>query len=259
MSGRSRTSKVLLDIAEGVFSNTIDMSLWLVVYLGSMSVPQSASGQLWRAEIEADQFLQKVNYETIKHAIANAKQRGWIRKTHHHGIPRITQSGRVQLRSILPTYDEKRVWDGNLHLITYDIPETQTAPRALLRGMLTRLGCGMLQESVWMTPYDPLDSLNDFIHEHQLEGTIIVSHVGQNGSIGDEDIASLVQRIFHFKELNERYALLFDSLQSKHIDHWDMIKYWSILRDDPQLPFVLLPRDWMGDNVYLKLKKYIQK
>ena len=251
---RTQASDVLLRFADGVFGTTVDMTLWLVAYFGSMSVPQSSSGQLWRASIEADRFLNEVNYEVIKYALQNAKRQGWIKKSRRHVWPEITEAGKKRLNASVPVYDEKRVWDGKVHLVTYDIPEKKHNDRSMLRERLKRLGCGMLQESVWLTPYNPINTLRSFINERRLEGTVIVSDLGKDGSVGEEDLSSLIARVYHLNSLNARYESLHKEICGNPIGHWEIMHYFAILRDDPQLPFALLPASWMGETVYKLLK-----
>ena len=124
-SGKREMSQMALRAAEGLFAHTVDMALWFCVYVGEMSLPQSTSGQLWRAEREADRFLYQVNYDVIKHAMISAKRRGWLKTKRRGALPQVTQEGKRRLAAVIPQYDKKRVWDGRLHLVTYDIPESK--------------------------------------------------------------------------------------------------------------------------------------
>lgn len=246
-------SRVALRAAEGVFAHTVDMALWITIYFAEMSLPQSVSGQLWRAERAADRFLGEINYEVLKNAILTAKKRGLVKTVRRGALPEITQEGKRRLAAILPRYDAKRVWDGRMHLVTYDIPEKDKQKRELLRKQLIRIGCGKLQDSVWMTPYNPMDTLRTFIAKKGLGGTIIISDLGHDASIGEEDLNGLVVRIYKLDELNKRYETWIKDVEPlKSIDQLALFGYLSILRDDPQLPFALLPKWWKGDEAYRK-------
>lgn len=245
----------ILQGAEGVFSYTVDLTLWLTVYVADMLVPQSTNGQLWRAKTAADRFLKDVNYEAIKHALATARKKKWIKKSSRTAPPEITSKGLERLTASLPQYDEKRIWDGRLHLVTYDIPESKKTQREIFRRYLRRIGCGKLQDSVWMTPYNPIDIVRKFIDAHGLVGTVIISDLGKDASIGEEDMVSLLARVYELEELNVRYeAWLKDIQKSKVIDMQSVFAYLAILRDDPQLPFILLPSWWKGDEAFNKVK-----
>lgn len=257
-----RIGQTIATLTEGVFSHIVDILLWSAIYTAELSVPQStsASGQVWRAQVAADRFLHRVNYDVIKDALKHARRRGWIQKGTKRGAPpAITAQGRRRLTEILPHYDPTRTWDGRMHLITYDIPEKRRQDRDLLRMYLRRLGCGKLQDSVWMTPYNPIDIIRSFIEEQRLGGTVIISDLGAGGSIGEEDLVSLVVRIYPLETLDDRYSEWFDEAQERGVDHWMVMGYLAILRDDPQLPFPLLPAWWKGDKAYALIKPYLDK
>lgn len=238
---------------EGLFAYVTDVALWNAIFWAEVSLPQSSSGQVWRAQMAADRFLREWNYETIKAAVANARRQRLLRPVARgrHAIPEITEAGKKRLAAIIPVYDEKRVWDGRMHLVTYDIPEKKHGDRDALRSMIRELGAGRLQDSVWITPYNPIDALRAFIEAHRLAGTVIVSDMGRDGSIGEEDLAGLVVRIWRLDLINDRYGQwLGDYKRSDDLDQWLVTSYLSILRDDPQLPFSLLPTWWKGDRAW---------
>lgn len=262
MSHKSRShelGKAALGLTEGIFAHTIDLGLWMVVYFAHFSMPQPQRGQPFRAQWAADRFLYQINYDVLKSAIQRARKRGWI-KTNRHALPEITQEGRKRLAAVIPQYDEKRIWDGRMHLVTYDIPEIKKDNREKLRTYLRRLGCGLLQDSVWITPYNPIDTLRKFIDEHDLGGTIIVSDMGHDGSIGEENLQDMIVRVYRLEELNERYTLwLYEVEAMKAVDSRFLISYLSILRDDPQLPFTVLPAWWRGSDAYTYVKSILGK
>ncbi|OGG13685.1 CRISPR-associated endonuclease Cas2 [Candidatus Gottesmanbacteria bacterium RIFCSPHIGHO2_01_FULL_46_14] len=254
-----KVSREALALAEGVFTHAVDLALWFIVYVGEVSLPQSVSGQVWRAQKEADRFLGEINYEVIKNAINTARKRKWVKSTKRGALPQITQEGRRRLASVIPVYDEKRIWDSRLHLITYDIPEERKTDREKLRNYLRRIGCGKLQDSVWMTPYNPIDTLRSFIDERMLGGTIIISDLGQDASIGEEDIQTLLVRVYDLEKLNMRYEEWLSQNDKGRIDHYALIQFLAVLRDDPQLPFVLLPPWWKGREAYERVKALLRK
>lgn len=258
---RSRTiGKAALALAEGVFGHSVDFGLWLTIYITHMSVPQPVTGQNWRAVIAADEFLRDVNYQVIKNAIQTARKRGWVSVTGRNAMPEITKEGRRRLASKLPQYDQKRVWDGRMHMATYDIPEAHKRDRELLRGYLRTIRCGRMQDSVWVTPYNPIDLVRSFVQSHDLHGTIIVSDMGKDGSIGEEDLKQLVVRIYELEKLSVRYEAWIESVKERGVvDAHLMLSFLSILKDDPQLPFTLLPQWWKGDAAYKMVKEELEE
>ncbi len=254
-----RASQEIIALTEGVFSYVVDVSLWITAYTLELTVPRPTK-DLWKAQAEADRLLRHINYDVLKDALKRARARGWIKKPHHrNALPEITKEGRERLASLVPKYREKRTWDERMYLVTYDIPETHRKQRNILRESLLQLGCGRLQDSVWMTPYDPADVLTEVIQQNNLQGTVILSTIGKDGSIGDENLHELIIRIYHLDELNNRYKTwIQEAKSSKRIDHWMILKYLSILQDDPQLPFFLLPSWWHGDSAYQLVKSKLK-
>lgn len=250
---KSKTiGKTILNISDYLLGSLVDYALWNIAFLGSMSIPQSTNGQIWQANKEANKILEEFNYTDIKNAIKRAKLSGFVSKPSIHTLPEITEEGKRRLYSLLPQYDEHRVWDKRMHIITYDVPEKKRYERELLREYLTKIRCARLQDSVWMTPYNPVDLIREFVRFKNLTGTVIVSDLGEKGSIGDETLSELIIRVYKLKELNKRYL---NWLENKFSNgHSQLLNYLSILKDDPQLPFTLLPTWWKGDRAYNKIK-----
>ncbi len=244
-----------LVLAEGLFSHSVDLVLWMTVYFAGITAIQPKSGNPWRAAMAADRFLNDVNYDVIKNALLTAKKRHLIKKTKRSALPQITKAGKKRLQSVVPIYDAERTWDGRMHVVTYDIPEKKKRDRDQLREYLRRIGCAKLQDSVWVTPYNPIDTLRSFIQEKGLGGTIIVSDLGRDASIGDEDLHDLIVRIYGLKALNMQYEeWLYRYKRQKTINSYALITYLAILKQDPQLPFSLLPKWWSGENAYKKIR-----
>ena len=245
-----KKGKTIANATEGIFAYTVDVALWLTVYLTHAAALQSRHRALSRAVWQADIFLDRWNYHTLRDAFNQARRVGLIKRSGRgrRTLPEITQAGRKRLEALLPSYHTKRVWDGRLYLITYDIPEKRRKDRDVLRSFIQQLGMGMLQESVWITPYDPRELLRKIVDDHHIAGSILVSDIGKDGSVGDEKIEDLLIRVYHLEDLNKRYEEFIDYFQKgEKVGAHLYFSYLSILRVDPQLPFPLLPKWWKGD------------
>ncbi|MBI4066757.1 hypothetical protein HY407_00080 [Candidatus Gottesmanbacteria bacterium] len=247
-------------MTEGVLAEATDMTLWLFAYFAAGSM--NFSRNTWRNRIAADDFISKINYETIKNSLENLRRKGYIKRNgRKKAWPEITLQGRKRLESILPEYDEKRIWDGKIYLLTYDIPEKRKQDREILRRYARKLGMGMLLESVWITPYNPHEILAEYISKKHLAGVIIVADIGKDGAIGDEDLRSLVGRVYNLDRLNDLYGEYIKNITSG--DGMNSLQkqfgFLSILSSDPQLPWDLLPDDWQGDKAYKLYKENLNK
>lgn len=88
-----------------------------------------------------------------------------------------------------------------LYLVSYDIPTKVNASRDLLRLYLRSIGCGLLQESLWLAPYNPGQLLEEYSREHRIAGTILVSRLGHDGSVGQEKLDALLARVYRLDDL----------------------------------------------------------
>lgn len=194
--------------------------------------------------------LRELNKQQVSRSLANLENRGYFKYPTGQGNPQITEEGLRRLRSLFPSYDEKRLWDGKLYLITYDVPESKRRTRNVLREALKKIGCGKLQDSVWVTPYDPRRTLQDLVFTRKIAGYVVISEVGENGMIGGESFQTLARKIYPIDRLDQEYGSFIKKYRRKTLDPalaWDFL---AILQDDPQLPFSLLPKDWSGKEAY---------
>lgn len=250
--------KVVRKITNGVFSSVIDMVLFAFYLFGSSFGKKANSRDIYKTFSEAEALIREVNYETFKRAIAKLKERGFIESIKRWTVePVITEKGKRRLQSIFPFYDTERVWDGNLYLINYDIKTKFNVQRNLLREILRKIGATRLAESLYITPYNPEQILNNFLKEHHFEGTVLISYLGKGGFLGEESLKEFLWRTANLETVNQRYREFIKKY--KNIKKYSRLElsaeYFSILRDDPQLPFALLPDDYLGDEAYLLYTK----
>lgn len=243
-----------MDLSCGLLATTIDVTLFFIFQNFNLLKEGYGSFAVKRA---IDKSVEEVmacgiDKEMVKRAFWKASHRGFIkRKWEDKNLLQITQQGLVRLKALLPFYRKKRLWDKHLYLITYDIPEKDSGKRQILRESLKQLGCGMLQASVWITPYNPKKILEELVLHHHIPGSIIISDLGKDGSIGEEDLDDLLSRVYNLEDLNRRYKAFIQELKlDKQNRVQTSFRYLSVLQDDPQLPFEILPHDWLGDKAY---------
>lgn len=254
-SSKRKFKRIALQASEGLLTTAADLVLFQLLFLGA-SIGKSASPpDIWRAYNEASDAWAEVDYEAFKRAFRRLRRKGFVEtvKGVAYFKPQITKLGYQRLEELLPTYKKKRPWDKRIYLVTYDVPEERRDDRDLLRETLKRIGCAHLQDSVWLTPYNPKGILEDFVEEHSLHGSIIVSDTGTDGAVGDRSLKELIREVYDLNELNDRYkSFLYDFSKGRKKASADTLAshYFSILADDPQLPFELLPTDWRGDEAF---------
>ncbi len=172
----------------------------------------------------------------------------------------ITNKGFARLKQLIPKYIEERPWNGWLYLIIYDIPENLTRSRHKLRKELRTLSYGMLQESVWVSLGDPEPFIEDTIEMNELEDFVLILKTKPVGR-ARKNLIPLLAAAYGLDNLNLRYEAFIDQVNEAKIAPPDLaVRYLAILKTDPQLPFRLLPDDWLGDKAHqIYLKKVLPK
>jgi len=258
-NSKKEISEEVKKISEGILSKAIDVVL-VSLYFG-FEFSTAGYGRGYKAGEKAANDLSGLNYKSIKNALLKLKNKGLIETVRDNLVlPEITEEGERRIKSIIPYYDIKRVWDKKVYLITYDFPKVDNHKRNIFRDFLKKIGCGMLQESVWLTPYNPNELVKNYIDEHDFyENLIIVSAIGKDGTVGGMELPDLMEKVYNLAGLNERYQEFLNEAGQLKSDRTGLIfSYLSILFDDPQLPFKLLPEDWVGNeayNMFVKLEK----
>ncbi|MFH1460856.1 MAG: CRISPR-associated endonuclease Cas2 [Patescibacteria group bacterium] len=241
------------DLSWGLVSHMNDLVL-LSLFLGlSLAMPSKHSSKFFSQIFK--KLHQSLNQDKIRNTFYQLKQKGLIDYSKRlWNQPQITRQGQKRLQSILPEYQAERTWDDRLYLISYDIPENKKTDRDNLRKLLKNLGCGLLQESVWLTPYNPKTILKNYVKKNDLAGLVLVSDLGKDSSIGEEDNLSLINRVYQLDDLNLRYQEFIEQWSQKKPSQEMISHFFSILKDDPQLPFELLPDNWLGEKAWESVK-----
>lgn len=235
----------------GLCDTIIDFLLFELYFTALFLAHGKTRSPRW-IDREADRILDQCDAQTVRRAMARLRERGFIETI--RGSParaRVTMAGQRWSSETFPTYHARRPWDRRLYLITYDVPERLAYVRQQLREFLRRIRCGMLQASVWVTPYRPRKLLETFVREHRIPG-VIVSEFGRGSVIGEGTYRDVVALAYGLPELNARYTS-FLSEYRRRPDARPLevaAAYAAILRDDAQLPFELLPPEWRGDEAY---------
>lgn len=253
----------ILEKSKGAVSFLGDYLLLLFLTGVEISFGGYGSRNVWRASDRAfDEFLEikGVKDHQVRRTVDKLKTKGYIQYPQGRSNPQITKAGLKRLRGVLPFYDKERIWDGKMYIVTYDIPESRKWQREVLRDYLQKIGCGRLQASVWITPYDPREVLKKFVLSKGLTSFVIISEVGERGMIGGETFKELVWRTYKLEELSDRYKKFVEDYSKNSRPPTEVIiQFLGILTEDPQLPFALLPKDWEGSKAYPIYKRNLQK
>jgi len=258
---RKELHRKLLKVSQGLIGTMTDFFLFHLHILNAMPGKGSSSRAVYQSIREAHSELENINYQTIQNTLGYLKRKGFARLMKE---PKITFMGKRRLKSTLPVYQKERPWDNCIYLVTYDIPENEREIRNQLRNLLRTIGAGLLQRSVWLTPYNPEQILKDFYSESSQVGEIVVSCIGKDGYIGRKNIKELIKEVYNLVDINYQYEFFIEEFNkykqfSNKSGRWDAaVSYLAILQEDPQLPWDLLPKDWVGDKAYLLYRKIVK-
>lgn len=260
---KKHVAQKLLQATEGLVATATDLVLFLTILPFALPGAYTHGQVARRVEDVTSLISEDLNYHTIKNAMSKLIAAGLIVKQSRRSALEIaiTKLGRQRIEAIIPIYHEVRPWDGHLYLVSYDIPAKPKRKRDTLREYLRRIGAVLLQESLWLTPYNPRDLVGDFTREKEIGGSILVSKLGTDGAIGEEKLPDLITRVYRLDELNDRYADFLETFGDKHKPRslFAMTTaYLAILKNDPQLPYPLLPKDFLGHKAY-RLSQSLQK
>lgn len=106
--------------------------------------------------------------QTIYDTVSRLKKEGYLKIVEERGRKRYiaTLKGKAKIFAYLKK-DKK--WDGKWRIVVFDIPETKKEMRNFFREKLRDLGFRKLQESVWISPYNIADTVEELIDLCQAE------------------------------------------------------------------------------------------
>lgn len=254
MSRSQTTIKLISSLTGELAVTTLDFVVLSAALAGGM-VLFGPSGKDLYASQKTEKALKmtglmyrKWDRSAFRRAVGRATGEGLVKRI-TDGF-RLTESDKKRLKELLPSYKRAEPWDGKLWLVTYDIPEDKRYTRDRFRKWLFKIGCRMIQESVWLSIKDPKPWINDLITSTK-KGNIIVSCLGKDGSIGNENVIELIYRVFELKKLNKAYINWVKSAERQN-DQATILslgfRFLAIIRQDPMIPTELLPKNWFGDK-----------
>lgn len=262
-TSRRLARKRINRLTEGVFSTLTDLLLYSF-YLPLCSFgKRKSSRDIYRTFNEADELLKKINYKKFKHSFQVLRRNGLVESIVDWSLrPKITAAGKKRLGQMIPEYNSKRPWNGKLYLISYDFPIQDNKTRDLFRSYIKRLGTVKLQESLYLSFDSFYELISDFQKRQNYKGIILISELSQKGFLGKNDIKSFIWQVSGLEQVNRRYQEFIRSykqgISKKSLLHFSL-EYYSILEDDPQIPFELLPDQYLGDEAYLLFKQLTKK
>lgn len=213
---------------------------------------------------------EKYKKHNFNHLVWRSLKTGYIEKIIKNNTPylRLTSQGRKKIQRDFPLLTiQKNEWDKKWRIVIFDIEETSKRIRERLRNKLKELGFGMLQKSVFVSPYNVAQDFLEFVEGLGLTDSI---YIIQASKILVGDLKELANRIWKLDKLSDEYGeiikkieendLIATSDRHKQLNNQKIVKeikqrYLELIIIDPFLPKELLPDNWIGGKVRNLIKK----
>lgn len=237
-----------------LFTHLSDWVLFLLWMITDSRLHLLSFNDVVEVLLKIEPRLSFVEKESLLHSIQRIKKEGWLSNDF-----KINKRGGDRLFELVPQYLSQRAWSKQWHLLIFDIPENEKYKRELLRRKIKNMRFGMLQASIWISPYDKRQEIRAMSLRYSLDPYIIQCLVSE---LEGDSIKEVATRVWKLDELNERYKAfisLYQDTGRRLIAPHIFLDYKGILNKDPQLPFELLPRNWKGREAHRLFKKIYSK
>lgn len=181
-------------------------------------------------------------------------------------LHRLTVAGRAAAMSGRdPEVAWATPWDRKWRMFIFDIPERERSKRRQLTRALGRAGCGCLQGSVWIAPVTP-PAISSIMAEDDPDCSHLL--LLEADSKGKKMDSRMVSTAWDFDAINQRYLKLAQVLKRfptsqtgvtrTRIEAWtraEKAASHAALGGDPLLPAELLPKPYLGREVWQERRK----
>ncbi len=168
---------------------------------------------------------------------------------------RLTSRGSNKLKENIPILNlAAKPWDGRWRIVIFDIKETKKFLRDAFRFKLLSLGFGQWQKSVYLSPHEIEQEINQYLQAKHLFPSAVCL-VARQGDLGDD--RALANRVWKLDDLNDDYQEfiedcldLGESMKKNRINEEKIRNLWfnyeELIMKDPYLPKELLPKEWLA-------------
>lgn len=181
-------------------------------------------------------------------------------------IYQITTKGEEYIDDILKVLKNKNTWDKKWRMVMFEIPESNRALRDKLRRHLTNLGLGLLQASVWISPQDIKEKIEEINIKFSLGNQLKFFEVNATPKLNQQ----IIEKSWNIPAINDELEKFIKDAQwslkamgKGNGDHFNarklIFEYALILKKGPILPMEFLVQNEIrkkAHETYLKLRRY---
>jgi len=135
-----------------------------------------------------DEMRDRIGRQAFYNALSRMKKARLIAEQNGHF--KITEKGKLKILWLKRPMKE---WDGKWRIVIFDIPEKKRDLRNFFRSRLKELGFRFLQESVWISPYNIADKVENLINQSKA-GRYVHYLV-----VEEIDNKNILMKLFHLK------------------------------------------------------------
>lgn len=166
---------------------------------------------------------------------------------------RLTSQGSQKLKQDIPILAlSEKSWDRKWRLVAFDIPEKQRIKRITLRNKLLSLSFGQWQKSVYISPYNFSQEINQFLKHKKLFNFAVCFEAKRLSEVDDRLLARKAWKLDKLAEKYEEFidkcSELEDEIKEKTYKKKTLTEiteqFLELLEEDPCLPYELLPIHW---------------
>lgn len=158
-------------------------------------------------------------------------------------------------------------WDGYFRGLAYDFPEGIGYKRDALREKIKTWGLGKFQRSLWITPHQIEDPIDDFIKSNNISSYVQTFMTRKLAVKKGKEISEKTWKITDLQHSYLDFAIKWlRKIQDKELEPQDLetvrFEYFFLLENDPHLPFELLPPDWgagEAKEIFLAVEESLNK
>lgn len=184
------------------------------------------------------------------------KQAGDV-KSINRGEVQVTKKGKEYLVNSFPALKYmNKPWDGKWRIVGFDVEEKRRGLRDALRIKLYEHGFRLLQKSVYISPLPLEEEIEKILMKIRKE--LINTYIFISDKFFLEDQSAFLERLFHIETVNREYGLLLSDIKYdlNKEEREDIIRrFLRISEKDPFLPIKLLPRTFVREKVWEKMKE----
>lgn len=201
--------------------------------------------------------------------LAKLTHQGWAMKEKKDDdiYYKITGKGEKAMDKLLRPLKQTGTWDGRWRLVMFNIPETRRDLRDRIRRSFVKLGMGILQPSVWISPNDIKDEIEEMQGKLNLKNTLKYFEVTRNSSLDRSILGkswNLPQLEDEYRQFNFKTERILKNIDKNSLSSYSakklIFEYALILRNDPILPWEFRQKDELrrqAHELYSKLRGYV--